>query len=85
LLAVHVAQDLARAVAAASAACANTELGSQMLQRADAVLGALAHSPFGNGVAKTDIQRRILYVLRSIIITNIIPAQVVSAYSHANI
>jgi hypothetical protein len=52
-----------------------------VLQRASAVLRALADSSFGYGVAKTDVQGvSTLSVLRSIIIINPVSTQIACAH-----
>jgi hypothetical protein len=53
---MHVAQHVGGAIAAATATGADTELVGQVLERAHAVLGALANRSLGDGVAEADVQ-----------------------------
>ena len=56
----QVAQQIVRALAAASATGADAELGGKLLERAVAIRGAVANRFFGNGVAEADVQGRSL-------------------------
>src|SRR5213592_1287277 len=53
---LNVTQQVARAVAAAPATRADTELEGKLVQRAGTVSRAVAHGFLGDGVADADIQ-----------------------------
>jgi hypothetical protein len=61
LLAVHVAQHLFRALAAASAARAHPELRAELLERAGAIAGAFSYGLLSNRVAEADVHAVILF------------------------
>src|SRR5690349_15233029 len=56
LVCLRVAQDFARAVAAAPATGADAELGRELVQRTGTLARPFAHSGFGDCVADADVQ-----------------------------
>ena len=54
--AVEIAQQLARAIAAASAPRADAKLEGELIQRASPFARALADGFFGDGIANADVQ-----------------------------
>jgi len=53
---LHVAQNVAGTVAAATAAGTDPELERELVERTRAIGGALTYGSFGHGVADADVQ-----------------------------